>query len=181
MQALFETYRVAFQGTAHLRIPEIQARLAVGFEFFLRFLTRMKAIDDDTEGEMLKRAWKVFEALGEKHSRIIERERPTLKFMAVLQELFLQGRIYVESATVEGAPPKAREILGWQGTEPARTRLTLSTIVKSLRRRPSKSSSAIKSMDQHWLGLTASDRSFRSLALTRRRGGLWRICKPSRH
>ena len=56
---------------------------------FLRFQTRMGAITQDQEYEMLKRAWRVFEALGEKHSRIIEGQRPTLKFLAVLQELFL--------------------------------------------------------------------------------------------
>ncbi|TSA06539.1 MAG: DUF927 domain-containing protein, partial [Deltaproteobacteria bacterium] len=117
---LWEGYRTAFQSTAHLRIPEIQAWLAVGFEMFLRFQARMGAITQDQEYEMLKRAWRVFEALGEKHSRIIEGERPTLKFLAVLQELFLQGRIYVESASIAGIPPQGGESLGWEGTEPAR-------------------------------------------------------------
>ena len=36
-------------------------------------------------------------------------------------------------------------------------------------------------MEQHWLGRMASVRSFGSLALTWHRGGLWRICNPSRH
>jgi hypothetical protein len=114
---LWTGYRTAFQSGEHLRIPEIQAWLAVGFEMFLRFQTSMGAITEDQGYEMLNRAWKVFEALGEKHSRIIEGQRPTLKFLAVLRELFLQGRIYAESATVAGAPPPRD--FGWDGIEPA--------------------------------------------------------------
>jgi hypothetical protein len=120
LKNLWEGYRTAFQSATHLRIPEIQAWLAVGFEMFLRFQTRMGAITEDQEYEMLKRAWKVFEALGEKHSRIIEGQRPTIKFLAVLRELFYQGQIYAESDATAGGPPQARAALGWQGTEPAR-------------------------------------------------------------
>lgn len=119
IQELWGDFRVAFQSTAHLRIPEIQAWLAVGFELFLRFQTIMGAITQDAAVDLHKRAWRVFEALGDKHSRIIEGERPTLKFLAILRELFYQARIYVESATVAGAPPQEREALGWKGTEPA--------------------------------------------------------------
>lgn len=120
MRDLREGYREAFQSTAHPRIPEIQASLAVGFEYFLRFQSRMGVISEAQAEAMLDRAWRVFETLGEKHSQIIEGERPTLKFMAVLTELFYQARIYVESATVAGAPPQTKEELGWQGIEPAR-------------------------------------------------------------
>jgi hypothetical protein len=120
IQDLWTGYRTAFQSGAHLRIPEIQAWLTVGFEMFLGFQTRMGAITQDQAYEMLKRAWRVFEALGEKHSRIIEGQRPTLKFLAVLKELFYQGRIFAESASIAGIPPQAGESLGWEGTEPVK-------------------------------------------------------------
>jgi hypothetical protein len=120
LRDLWEGYRNAFRGTTHKRMPETQAWLAVGFEMFLRFLTRMGAISESYAYEMLLRAWKVFESLGEKHSRIIEGERPTLKFLAILQELFLSGRAYVQSATVAGAPPPRSGELGWVGGDPVR-------------------------------------------------------------
>jgi hypothetical protein len=120
IRELWEGYRDAFQSAAHLRIPEIQAWLAVGFELFLKFQTLMGTISQGEADEMLERAWRVFKALGERHSRIIEGDRPTLKFLAVLRELFYQSRVYVESATVAGAPPQAKETLGWEGTEPAK-------------------------------------------------------------
>lgn len=101
-------------------MPEIQSWLVVGFEFFLRFQVRMGVISQDAADQMLNQAWKVFEALGEKHSRIIEGERPTLKFMAVLNELFLTSRIYAESASFQGAKPPRENLLGWEGNEPAR-------------------------------------------------------------
>lgn len=114
---LWMGYRKAFQKGTHLRIPEIQSWLAVGFEMFLRFQRRMGAITGDQAYEMEKKAWKVFKALGEKHSRIIEGERPTLKFLNVLLELFIQGKIFVESSTSPGAPPQNQRLLGWHGTE----------------------------------------------------------------
>lgn len=120
LRDLWEGNRNAFRGTAHKRLPETQAWLAVGFEMFLRFQTRMGAISENQAYEMLLRAWKIFEALGEKHSRIIEGERPTLKFLAVLQELFLSGRAYVQSAAMTGAPPTRSGELGWVGADPAR-------------------------------------------------------------
>lgn len=116
---LWEYYRTAFQSTAHLRIPEIQAWLAVGFEIFLRFQVRMGAIPVGQKCGIEKQAAQVWKTLGEAHARRIEGERPTLKFLAILRELFYQGRVYVESTTMAGAPPPAREVLGWNRTEPA--------------------------------------------------------------
>jgi hypothetical protein len=116
IQDLWKGYRTAFQSGAHLRIPEIQAWLAVGFELFLRFQARMGAISEDQSYEMLKQAWKVFEALGEKHSRIIEGDRPVVKFMDTLRELFFQGKIYAED--VHGGHPQRWQLLGWEIVNP---------------------------------------------------------------
>ncbi len=118
IQERWGDFRVAFQSTAHLRVPEIQAWLAVGLELFLRFQTLMGTITQDDADIMHDRAWRVFEALGERHSRIIDGEKPTLKFLAILRELFYQGRVYVESAAVAGAPPQGEGELRWEGTEP---------------------------------------------------------------
>ena len=120
IQELWAAYRGAFQNGGHARIPETQAWLAAGFEFFLRFQARMGAITEDQAHEMLNRAWKVFEALGEKHSRIIEGEKPTLKFIAVLRELLITSRVFVESVSDKGMPPPEKATLGWEGTEPAK-------------------------------------------------------------
>lgn len=115
---LWEGYRIAFRGTAHLRVPEILAWLAVGFELFLRFQVRKGAITEAHADLMLKRVWGVFEALGEAHARRIEGERPTLKFIAVLRELFYTGRIFAESVNHAGVAPPGGEVLGWEGSEP---------------------------------------------------------------
>ncbi|MEW6386152.1 MAG: DUF3854 domain-containing protein [Thermodesulfobacteriota bacterium] len=124
IQELWEGYRTAFQTSGHSRIPENQAWLAVGFEYFLRFLTHKGAVTDEVAERMLQRAWKIIMALGEKHSLVIEGERPSLKFIAILKQLFYQGRIYVESIIIAGSPPpKLREVLGWMGAasvEPAK-------------------------------------------------------------
>jgi hypothetical protein len=119
IRELWQAYRGAFQNGGHARLPEILAWLAVGFEMFLRFQERVGSIDADQHFDMEDRAWKVFEALGEKHSQIIEGERPTLKFLNVLNELFLTSRIYAESKDYQGAKPPKESSLGWLGGEPA--------------------------------------------------------------
>ncbi|MFZ5451386.1 MAG: DUF927 domain-containing protein [Thermodesulfobacteriota bacterium] len=119
---LWEGYRKAFRdkahGKDHMRVPEIQAWLEVGFEYFLRFQTRMGTITEEQAYQMLNRAWGVFAALGEVHARRIEGERPTIKFIAVLRELFYTGRIFVESISYAGVAPPNPEALGWAGSEP---------------------------------------------------------------
>jgi hypothetical protein len=119
IRALFEAYREAFQGAGHARIPEIQAWLALGFEFAMRFFVRQGAITGDRKYEMEKQAWQVWKTMGEKHSRLIEGERPTLKFLAILNELFLTSKIYAESREFQGGKPPKENLLGWQGNEPA--------------------------------------------------------------
>lgn len=120
IRELWRAYRGAFQSGGHARMPEILSWLAVGFELFSRFEVRMGVISEDQAYEMEKRAWKVFRALGEKHGRIIEGERPTRKFLAILNELFLTSRIYAESKDFQGAKPPRDHLLGWTGAEPAK-------------------------------------------------------------
>jgi hypothetical protein len=112
---LWTGYRKAFQKGMHLRLPEIQSWLTVGFEMFLRFQTRMGAISGEQAYDLLNRAWKVFQALGEKHAWVIEGEKPTLKFLNVLRELFLQGKIFAKSPA-GGQPPRG---FGWDSTNQA--------------------------------------------------------------
>jgi hypothetical protein len=119
IRGLWQDYRGAFQDGGHARIPEILSWLAVGFELFSRFQVRMGAISEDQAYEMDKQAWQVFKALGEKHGQIIQGERPTLKFLAILNELFLTSRIYAESKDFQGAKPPRESFLGWIGGEPA--------------------------------------------------------------
>jgi hypothetical protein len=120
---LWRDYRAAFQNKqngGHARMPEIQSWLAVGFELFSRFQVRMGAISGDQAYELDKTAWAVFKGLGEKHSRIIEGERPTLKFLAILNELFLTSRIFAESKDFQSAKPPRDHLLGWTGGDPAK-------------------------------------------------------------
>jgi len=119
MRAAWQGNRAAFQNGGHARIPETLAWLAVGFEVATGFFVRQGAISGDQGYEMNRRAWKVFQALGEKHSRIIEGERPTLKFLEVLNELFLTSKIYAEHRDYQGGKPPQEALLGWQGLDPA--------------------------------------------------------------
>lgn len=113
---LWEGYRNAAQTGAHLRVPEMIAWLALGFDLFLKFQREMGSLGDtyDLENE----AWEVFTKLAQAHGRLIEGEKPTLKFLNVLRELFIQKRVYLQG--IDGNCPQDWESLGWQAyDEPA--------------------------------------------------------------
>jgi hypothetical protein len=113
-------YRSAFRGGGHHRIPEIQAWLMAGFEVFLKYQRRQENLTADEAYDLEKQAFLVFQTLGEKHGRLIEGERPTAKFLAILSELFLTSRVYAEGREFQGTKPPQEALLGWQGSDPAR-------------------------------------------------------------
>jgi len=109
-RGLWEGYRSAAQSGVHLRVPEMVAWLMVGFELFLRFQQHLGVINETYDLE--QKAWRVFTDLAVKHGRLIEGERPTLKFLHILRELFIQKRIYVLGT--DGQRPPEWSALGWQ-------------------------------------------------------------------
>jgi hypothetical protein len=109
---LWAGYRVAAQAGRHSRVPEMIAWLAVGFELFTNFLADNGTITSDDAYDMQQRAWQVFMALGASHGKRIEGERPTLRFLNVLRELLVQGRVYIRN--MAGQCPENWRELGWQ-------------------------------------------------------------------
>lgn len=124
---VFPDYRARFQAAGHPRLPEAQAWLQIGFELFTRFLGTMGAISEATGKDMNDRAWEVFRTLGERHSQVIEKEKPALKALSVLRDLLFQGNVYVsrigggpsqivsEMGGADIDPPRDREFIGWEG------------------------------------------------------------------
>ncbi len=111
-RSLFEAYRQTAQSDGHLRVPEMVAWLAVGFELFTDFTVHQGVLDGDAAYELQKDAWKAFLALGQAHSRRLEGEKPTLKFLQVLRELLVQKRVYLKDT--RGGCPEHWEDLGWK-------------------------------------------------------------------
>jgi len=107
---LWEGYRSAAQSGVHLRVPEMVAWLMLGFELFLQFQHHLGVINETYDWE--QKAWRVFTHLAVKHSWLIEGERPTLKFINILRELFIQKRIHVLGT--DGQCPPEWSALGWR-------------------------------------------------------------------
>jgi hypothetical protein len=111
-------YRATAQAEGHARVPEMIAWLALGFRLFTDFLAHLGTIPAAEAQDMQAAAWRVFMALGAAHSKRIEGERPTLKFLAILRELFIQKRVYVQGT--DGNCPEKWGELGWPSyDEPA--------------------------------------------------------------
>ncbi len=114
-QNRWEAYRQAAQAGGHLRVPEMVAWLAVGFELFADFMVQMGALADDEAYELEKEAWAAFVDLGRVHSRRLEEEKPSLNFLNILQELFVQKRVYVKDT--RGHCPEDWDDLGWKNQD----------------------------------------------------------------
>jgi hypothetical protein len=110
--SLFEAYRQAVQSLGHLRVPEMVAWLAVGFELFTDFMVHQGVLDGDSAYDLQKEARKAFLALGQAHSRRLEGEKPSLKFIQALGELFIQKRVYLKDK--RGGCPEGWDDLGWK-------------------------------------------------------------------
>jgi len=114
-RSLFEAYRRAAQASGHLRVPEMVAWLAVGFELFTDFMVHQGVLDGDAAYDLQKKAWKAFLALGQAHSRRLEGEKPSLKFIQALGELIIQKRVYLKDT--RGGCPEGWDDLGWKSQE----------------------------------------------------------------
>jgi hypothetical protein len=110
----WENLRQAAQTGAHARVAEEVAWLAVGFKLFLDFQVELRSIQADEAMDLEDKAWRVFTHLGEVHGRRIEKEKPTLRFLHILRELFVQRRIYLKS--LSGGSPENWEELGWEAS-----------------------------------------------------------------
>ncbi len=109
---LWGILRQAAQTGVHAKVPEVVAWLAVGFRLLLDFHVEVGTIQADEALDLEERAWRTFTHLGSVHGRRIEKEKPSLRFLNILRELFVQRRVYVKSAA--GGTPENWEELGWR-------------------------------------------------------------------
>ncbi len=95
----------------HLRVPEALAHLWLGLHCGLQYAEDIKACSQAEADELRTQCWQALGALGGAQARLVEEERPTLRFLKVLLTLATQRRGAVRHRDDDERGP---ELLGWQ-------------------------------------------------------------------
>lgn len=99
----------------HLRVPEAVAWLYLGLATFLDFARSAGAITEARQRELAQEGWQVLTDLAAEQAQRVEAERPALKFVNLLREMFTQKLIYLRG--VDGQEPPDAVLFGWEAYE----------------------------------------------------------------
>jgi hypothetical protein len=103
----------------HLRVPEMLAQLLVGWDMMLQHAVNVEAIGQGEADSLLRRGFEVIIKLGEAQANRILEEKPTRRFLDILQTLFTQKRAYLRDKKGHNEPTNCEQ-WGWvQGEERA--------------------------------------------------------------
>ncbi|MCI0723825.1 MAG: bifunctional DNA primase/polymerase [Acidobacteria bacterium] len=100
----------------HLRIPGTVAHLWLGVEMALRYAEAVGALSSEEAGAYRDRCWNALTAQAREQAQVVERERPTLRFLTVLDSLAHQRRAFFipKGSNEEEFDPKwHRLVMGW--------------------------------------------------------------------
>lgn len=112
LKETFESTRAqATSAGEHLRVPEALAQLWLGANCALQYAEDIKACSAAEAEDLRGQCWEAMEALGRAQGRLVDEERPTLRFLRVLLTVATQRRgAFRDRADTETGP----DLLGWQ-------------------------------------------------------------------
>ncbi len=102
----------------HLRVPEALAHLWLGLHSGLTCAEEISACSRAEAEQLRAEGWVALLALGRAQGRLVEEERPTRRFLAVLLTLVTQRRAVLLPKEEDGKGIRAgMDLLGWQDDE----------------------------------------------------------------
>jgi hypothetical protein len=109
----------ARKASAHLRVPELIANLWIGFELALEYAQDVGACSVKRVKRLRKKGWKVLLRAGCEQARAVTDERPTLRFLRVLQTVVLQKHavLHPKSTSLQSAEDGTGTFIGWRDDE----------------------------------------------------------------
>lgn len=115
LRETFEGARARVAETAsHLRVPEALAHLWLGLHCGMTFAVEIGACSTGEAEDLEGRCWSAFLELAGAQGRLLEEERPTLRFLRVLLTLVSQGRAVLPSRDSEDGVRPGVDLVGWQ-------------------------------------------------------------------
>jgi hypothetical protein len=113
-----ETRERACLNGEHLRVPETLAHLWIGLTFGMTYAVEMGAVTPAEADTLQADCWAALCQLGREQGKLVEDQRPTLRFLSVLATLLTTGKVRLGSKTGDdmgdGRPP---ELVGWVDTD----------------------------------------------------------------
>ncbi|MBT9171749.1 MAG: hypothetical protein DDT21_00118 [Syntrophomonadaceae bacterium] len=106
----------------HARLPEIVANLQIGMEMGLQYAVEAGAATQSEAGGLLAESWRVLLALAEKHGKLLQQERPVMKFAKTLEAIFTQRLGHLVDRQT-GLCPENGDRYGWDMSEPCGKKL----------------------------------------------------------
>jgi len=104
----------------HLRIPDILATFYLGLDLGQAYAVEVGALTEAEARAWRERGWEALKAGAEAQARRIERERPTVLFLEVLDNLLAQGKVRLKARGgdgIIGGDAVGSEFLGWYDSE----------------------------------------------------------------
>jgi hypothetical protein len=106
----------AMTGDEHLRLPAAVAHLWIGFDCGLQFAEQIGAIDAAAAKGLREEGWEALVELAATQARVLEGERPTQRFLEVLDALLVEGRVLLGQKSDEDADRRPG-FIGWQDVD----------------------------------------------------------------
>jgi hypothetical protein len=115
LKETFEGARARVAETAsHLRVPEALAHLWLGLHCGLTFAVEIGAVSSEEAEDLEGRCWAAFLDLGGAQGKMLEEERPSLRFLRILLTLVTLGRVLLLHRDSTDVPKPGVDLLGWQ-------------------------------------------------------------------
>jgi hypothetical protein len=118
LRETFSGARARVQSEGHLRVPEAIAHLWIGLVCGLAYAEEVGACSGAGAEALRARCWDAFTALGGVQARLVEGERPSLRFLRSILAMVSQGRGLLLPRDEKVPDPRPGvDFLGWQDEE----------------------------------------------------------------
>jgi len=102
-------------GLQHGRVPEMLAHLYLGINSALLYAEEIGACSSSEAEDLREHGWTALVDLGRSQDNVVEGERPSRRFVTVLETIVTQGRgILLPRTEPPGEAINGVELLGWQ-------------------------------------------------------------------
>jgi len=99
----------------HRRIPSALSTLYVGFDLAMKFYLSQGIITEDRAADLRREYWNALMQDAVDHKILVEEEDPIDRFVRIMRNLFVQGRVWVKGAgdIADTDHEYPSEMLGW--------------------------------------------------------------------
>lgn len=118
LKATFEGARErASLNGEHLRVPEALAHMWIGLHTGLTYATEIGAISAGEANELQDAGWSALCEVGKRQGKLVEEQRPTLRFLTVLATLLTTNKVKICSKDFASEDESKTDLIGWYDSD----------------------------------------------------------------